>query len=105
MDNDLAIQQVSKELDIITDEKDHRLMKQMLINRINELLTTDFQKLVSILYRVDVSEAKLKLLLKENPGTDAGLIIAELMIERQAQKIKSRQEHRRDPTNSDEEAW
>ena len=105
MDNDLAIQQVSKELDIITDEKDHRLMKQMLINRINELLTTDFQKLVSILYRVDVSEAKLKLLLKENPGTDAGLIIAELMIERQAQKIKSRQKHRRDPTNSDEEAW
>jgi hypothetical protein len=105
MNNDQAIQEVSKELDIKTSETDEILIRQLLANRVNDLLNTDFQKLVSILYRVDVSEAKLKLLLKENPDTDAGLIIADLMIERQAQKIKSRQEHRRDPTISDEESW
>jgi hypothetical protein len=105
MNNDQAIQEISKELDIKTSETDEILIRQILANRVNDLLNTDFQKLVSILYRVDVSEAKLKSLLKENPDTDAGLIIADLMIERQAQKIRSRQEHRRDPTISDEESW
>ena len=43
--------------------------------------TSKFSKLISILYRVDVSEPKLKSLLKENPNINAGLLIADLMIE------------------------
>jgi hypothetical protein len=79
---------------------------QLLAERINELLNTDFQKLVSILYRVDINEARLKQVLKDNPGTNAGLIIAELMIERQEQKIKSRSQFKqRDNNISDEEKW
>lgn len=80
-------------------------LKETLSNHINHLIQTDFQKLVSILYRVDVSEAKLKYLLKENTDKDASPIIAELIIERQLQKIKSRQEHRRDSTFSNDESW
>jgi hypothetical protein len=80
-------------------------LKEKLSVYINELILSDFQKLVSILYRVDVSEIKLKTLLKENPGNDAGRIIAELIIERQLQKIKSREEYRRDSTISDDEKW
>ena len=52
--------------------------------------------LVQILYRIDVSEKKIKTLLKENQGSDAGKIIASLIIERQMQKIKSRQQTGRD---------
>ena len=77
----------------------------ILATKINDLLENDFQKLISILYRMDISEAKLRLLLKDNPGSDAAMIIANMMIERQAQKIKSRQEHRRDSSISDEESW
>jgi hypothetical protein len=81
------------------------LLKEQLSSHINFLIQSDFQKLVSILYRVDVSESKLKHLLKENPGYDAGNIITDLIIERQLQKIKSRQEHRNDENISDDEKW
>jgi len=59
-----------------------------------------------ILYRMDVSEIKLKQLLNENPGTDAALIITDLMIERQEQKMISRQQFRKKDENiSDDEKW
>ena len=96
-----ALEEISKELGII-----HPVDKQILANKINELINNDFQKLVSILYRMDVSEMKLKQLLKENAGTDAGLIIADLMIERQEEKIKFRQQfNKRDENISDDEKW
>ena len=81
------------------------LLKERLSSHINFLIQSDFQKLVSILYRVDVSESKLKHLLKENQGHDAANIITDLNLERQMQKIKSRQEHRNDENISDAEKW
>ena len=94
------------ELGIILKEQDPSFWKQILAEKINELITNDFQKLVLILYRMDVSEIKLKQLLIENPGTNAALIIADLMIERQAEKIRSRQQFSRPDENiSDDEKW
>ena len=106
MENKLVLQEVSKELGIIVNEKDHSFNKQMLAEKIDQLINTDFQKLVLILYRMDVSEIKLKQLLNENPGTDAALIITDLMIERQEQKMISRQQFRKKDENiSDDEKW
>jgi len=106
MKDEQPLLEVSKELGIIMKEKDHSFGKQLLAEKINELITNDFQKLVSILYRMDVSEIKLKQLLKENPGVDAGPIIADLMIERQEQKIRSRQQFNKPDENiSDDEKW
>lgn len=77
-----------------------------LARRINELITTDFEELVHLLYRIDVSEPKLKQILKENPGKDAGELIALLIIERQIQKLKSREQSGNTNTKiSDEEKW
>jgi hypothetical protein len=81
------------------------LLKERLSSHINLLIQSDFQKLVSILYRVDVNESKLKHLLKENTGFDAANIITELIIERQLQKIRSRNEYRNDENISDDEKW
>ena len=98
--------EVAKEMGIALQDADYSFNKQLLIAAINELATTNFDKLISILYRMDVNEKKLKLLLKDNPGTDAGLLIADLMIERQAQKIKSRQQfNQRDNDIDDENKW
>ena len=105
MENKLVLQEVSKELGIIVNEKNHSLNKQILAEKIDQLINTDFQKLVLILYRMDVSETKLKQLLNENPGTNASLIITDLMIERQEQKIISRQQFRKDENISDDEKW
>ena len=61
---------------------------------------------MGILYRIDVNERKLKYLLQENVGEDAAFIIADLIIERQIEKIKSRQQFsRRDDNISEEEKW
>src|SRR6187401_3314378 len=104
MKNEQVLEEVSKELEVTV--RDHSNTKQILIEKINELINTDFQKLVSILYRMDVSEKKLKQLLNENQGTNAALIITELMIERQEQKIISRQRFRKKDENiNDEEKW
>ena len=81
------------------------LLKERLSSHINFLIQSDFQKLVSILYRVDVNESKLKHLLQENQGFDAANIITDLFIERQLQKIRSRQEYRNDEIISNDEKW
>ena len=85
--NDLIL-----DLGALPEQVDYEAGRLQLAQRINELLNSDFSKLISLLYRMDVSEAKLKQLLKDNPETDAGLLIADLMIERQLQKIKTRRE-------------
>ena len=104
MKNEQVLEEVSKELEVTV--KDHSITKQALIEKINDLINNDFQKLVSILYRMDVSEIKLKQLLNENSGTNAALIITDLMIERQEQKIISRQQFRKKDENiSDDEKW
>ena len=106
MKDEQPLQELSKELGIIVNEKDPSFGKQLLAEKINELINNDFQKLVLILYRMDVSEIKLKQLLNENAGANAAVIIADLMIERQAEKIRSRQQFSKQDENiSDEERW
>ena len=81
-------------------------MEIFLAGRINQLIENDFTQLLQILYRIDVSEQKLRSLLKQNTGTDAGRIIAVLIIERQLEKLRSRQQFRKDESNiDDEEKW
>ena len=80
-------------------------MKDQLAKIINHLINHDFSRLVGVLYRVDVSEHKLKLLLKEYPDTAAGSIIATLIMERQEQKIESKKKFRSGDVESDEERW
>ena len=106
MKDDQVLQEVSKELDVILTEKNFAVGKQLLAEKINELANTNFQKLILILYRMDVSESKLKQLLADNSGADAGLIIADLMIERQEERIRTREQFsKRDENISDDEKW
>jgi hypothetical protein len=100
-----AIQSAATELGIVVQGKTHALPKEVLVEKINALLNHDFQKLVSILYRMDVSETRLVQLLKENPGENAAVIIADLMIERQLQKIKSRGENKNTDIIPDDDKW
>jgi hypothetical protein len=64
--------------------------------RINYLITNDFSLLISILYRLDISEKKLKQLLQQTSSSTAGDIIAALIIERQFEKINSRKAFKND---------
>lgn len=55
-----------------------------LIAYINDCIQHDFNKLVQLLYRIDVSEEKLKSILQLNPNEDAAKLIAAVIIERLA---------------------
>jgi hypothetical protein len=106
MSEQSAIDKIEKQFGIIRSANNFDLQVKQLAEKINELLNNDFQKLISILYRMDINESRLRLLLQENQHTDAGLIIAKLMIEREVQKIKSRNEFRKqNPPPDDEEKW
>ena len=74
---------------------------------INEMLLHRFNELIQLLYRVDIDEQKLKKLLQENSDQDAGDIIARMIIERQVQKIRSREQLKRKegPGAEEEEEW
>ena len=97
---------VATEIGLALDQKGYKNWLTQLEEKINGLLVGDFDRLISILYRMDVSELKLKQLLKENQAEDAAKIIALLMIERQAEKIKSRQQFsQRDNDIDENEKW
>ena len=79
---------------------------QLLAKKINDLIVHDFNKLISILYRADINEKKMSMLLEQNKNENAGKLIAALFVERQLEKIKSRRESRRDETNiAEEDRW
>lgn len=66
-------------------------MKKELAAYLNRLILDDFPALVQKLYRVDVSEQKLKAVLQENPSANAGDLLAELLVQRQREKVLARQ--------------
>ena len=106
MDNQKTIDELAKSLGLVLPDNNFEKNRQLLAIQVNDWLLNNFDKLISVLYRMDVSEARLKKLLEDNPDTDAGLIIADMMIERQSAKIKSRQQYRqRDNSIDEEEKW
>ena len=80
-------------------------LRSQLISFINDLINNDFNALVQLLYRVDVNEKKLKELLKQNENADAGVIIADLIISRQLQKIESKKQFSQRKKTDAEDSW
>lgn len=72
---------------------------------VNDLILHDFTGLLNLLYRLDINENKLRKLLDEIQNEDAGKIIAALIIERQLQKIKSKQQFKQEGDIPEEERW
>lgn len=106
MHEEEAIKKIEERLELIPGSEVFEEKLKSLAARINELLNHDFQKLIAVLYRMDINEKKLRRLLDENKDTDAGLIIAHMMIEREAQKIKSRREtSQNNKDTTDEDRW
>lgn len=64
----------------------------VLTHQIAYLIAHDIDRLKWILYRIDVSEAKLMAALADNHSGEAPRIIAQLIIDRQIQKAITRQQ-------------
>lgn len=96
---------LAEQLGMTLKEDQLSLGKQLLVNRVNELIVHDFERLIGLLYRLDIPEKKISQLLAEHSQEDAALLITDLMIAREMQKIKSRQEYRRDNDIAEEDRW
>ena len=78
----------------------------LLGTRINELIRNDLSHLITILYRIDVDEKKIRGMLASHPGSDAGLIIAHLVVERQKQRVRTRALFKQQENDiNEEERW
>ena len=77
-------------------------LKEQLAAHINHLINHDFEKLVYYLYRIDVNEKKMKALL-QSPHENSGELIAQLIIDRQLEKQKTKEEFRKKGNETDEE--
>jgi hypothetical protein len=89
--NTTLIQDVNDSLDItMSTTSSMQELKQKLSAHINHLISHDFEKLVFYLYRIDVNESKMRAILDNRQYENAGDLIADLIIERQLQKIEAR---------------
>lgn len=81
-------------------------LETLLAEKIDTMIRDDFGALVQLLYRIDVSETKLRELLRTIDGP-AGKIIARLIMERQWQKIETRKKYSagKGGSETDEERW
>lgn len=77
------------------EEHSYNALREKLAEHLDQLLTTDFNRLISILYRIDISQEKAMTALAENAQKEtAGETLARLIIERQLEKIISRRKYR-----------
>ncbi len=80
-------------------------LEALLAEIVNGWIRSDFTRLVQFLYRIDISESRLRLLLEENSEEDTGQLLARLILERLWQKIETRRQYKPGETTSDEERW
>ncbi|MFZ9661792.1 MAG: hypothetical protein ACO29O_07935 [Chitinophagaceae bacterium] len=77
-----------------------------LAEHINDMIVHNLPKLIQLLYRIDISEKKLKEMLAQHKNYEAGMIIARMVIDRQKEKAKSREKFKQDfPGELNEELW
>lgn len=79
------------------------LLKLQLVQYIDELINTNFGHLVFLLYRIDVDEQKLKDILVHTGGANAAEVIADLILQRMSEKMRSREIYRTETLGSEEE--
>lgn len=78
-------------MDVSVETRDE--LRHILAERITTLLSTQPEKLMNILYRFDVSEDKIHDVFTKAFPFDIPFKVADLIIERQQQKLLTRQQY------------
>lgn len=99
--NNFIQEQIEKEAGIALQENWQTSFQEY----INHLINNDFEKLVFLLYRIDVSEQKIKTLLDNTYALNAGELIAEAIIERIEEKKVAREKYKQTGEIPEEEKW
>jgi len=91
---------VASELEMDENESDkivhfdeYQAVRNFLAERIHYLLEYNPEKMKYVLYRIDVSEQKVLEALANNPMSDAVMKIADLILQREIQKVTTRKQY------------
>jgi hypothetical protein len=99
------VSELSNKLEIdLPEKKSLEELKLFLSGYLDHLISNNPDKLVSILSRVDVSEKMLKANLQSREE-NASSIMAQMIIERQMEKIKTRERYRSNDDVAEDEKW
>ncbi|MFD0940976.1 hypothetical protein [Pedobacter boryungensis] len=79
---------INKDFDLPENLNEDQLLEVM-VNAFAYLIDEDFQKLLQILYKADVDQDKLKILLENTANSSSAEIIAQAYIARQKAKIET----------------
>jgi hypothetical protein len=74
---------------------DRAVIREKLAVLIAHLMQTNFEKLCQAMYRLDVSEGRFDQAMNENALDQIPYAIADLVIEREMQKVRTRIMHKR----------
>jgi hypothetical protein len=83
----------------------YEMLEELLAQRLEDLISNNFQQFVLLLYKIDVSEKKVREIFGPDVSADAYRKLAAVMIERQQQKIISRAASKKPIDDDGEEKW
>lgn len=82
-------------------EEQLRILKKQLKERIEVLLTRDFDRFMNTLYRIDLNEEKVRFAFSPENKNSIPDVLVDLIIERQIQRIKTRRMYKSQNKNND----
>ncbi len=110
MNQQIKIEEISRQLQTfgLSVKEDIYIYADLLHElsyHINHLIINDFNQLIVLLYRLDVSEERVRNLLKEQTHQLACVSIAKLIIERQQKKMQMKASYKKDENIPEDEKW
>lgn len=101
----MEIENLLEQIQPAWEKQSYEDIKQQLNKQVAYLIDHDFERLVRLLYTIDVDERVLKHLLQQQVDRPSSDIITDLIIERQIEKLKLRQRPNNNDPATDEERW
>lgn len=105
-ENTILSELINKDLQLDEDEAlikgehiDLSSLHEKLSLMVAYLMENDMHRLLNAMYRLDVSERKFHDAMQSDSKQEAAIRIADLIIEREMQKVKTRLQYRKDKNN------
>ena len=92
------VEKLNKDFSLAKDSlpavNDLSLIREHLINKVTELISRDYDRFLTNLYRIDVNETKVSQILHAKDRTTIPEKLADLIIERQLLRVKTQMLYR-----------
>lgn len=91
--------------ELLDSNKVHQMSREDLSKTINDLIDNDFHALIQVMYRMDINEKLLRETLLIHTDQDAGDLIADLIMDRQKQKLAFKNMFKQEDNIPEDEKW